>query len=134
MKPLPSLRKKLVNQVQPIVLMLCICGVSNIMMLKTVSEVITDVIPKGVPEVPGVCRGALPQDGNKEMLVSQTYALGCDKPKGIKRAQGIALLRVLAKQEFEWSRLDHSEQCVSRDWIITLWFKIPGWKPDIGKP
>jgi hypothetical protein len=43
------------------------------MMLKTVSEVITDVIPKGVPEVPGVCRGALPQDGSKEVAQLLTH-------------------------------------------------------------
>jgi hypothetical protein len=73
MKPLPSLRKKLVNQLQPIVLTLCICGLCNIMMLKMVSEVITDVIPKGVPEVPRVCRGALPQDGNKEAAQLLTH-------------------------------------------------------------
>ena len=42
LNPLPSVRKKLVNQVETIVLNLCICGIFHICMaLKMISEVIT---------------------------------------------------------------------------------------------
>jgi hypothetical protein len=61
------LRKELVNQVQAIVLPLCICGMCKALTLKMTLEVITDVIPRGVPQLPGVFRSALPQDGHKEV-------------------------------------------------------------------
>ena len=49
MKPLPSIRKKSVNQVEAIVLNLFISWILHALLLKLMFEVITDIMPEFVP-------------------------------------------------------------------------------------
>ena len=68
LKPLASLRKELVNQVEAIILNLCFRGIcNNSLALKTMSKVITDIDPKGVPQCPWISMPTITQNGDKEV-------------------------------------------------------------------
>src|SRR5258708_12259406 len=68
LKPLPRLRKKLVNKIEAIVMDLLLCWLwVPVMKNGVVLQVITDVLPKGVPQSSWICRHAVLDTGNTKL-------------------------------------------------------------------